>query len=122
MRIGALAKKTGLSRDTIRFYERHGLIHSHASTDPANSYRDYPDEMVEQLEMIGAAREAGLSVADLASLIITLSGDGHGSFDADEFLDTKIAEVRQTIAASRKFLSFLEATKKALGDGPLEWR
>ena len=122
MRIGELAKRTGLSRDTIRFYERHGLIESVPDAEPTNPCRDYPEQVVEQLAMIVEAREAGLSVADLSELTRHIERSHREVFDAEAFLDTKIAEVTQTIAKAQRFLAFLEAARAALDVGPVEWR
>lgn len=122
MRIGELAKRTGLSRDTIRFYERHGLIESVPDAEPTNTYRDYPDGLVEQLAMIVEAREAGLSVADLTELTQHVARSHEEPFDAETFIDAKIAEVQGTIDRAQHFLAFLKATKSAFAEGPVEWR
>lgn len=122
MRIGELAKRTGMSRDTIRFYEREGLIESLPSRDPANSYRDYPEMLVERLAMIAEAREAGLSVADLTLLITAMETGGDGTFDANAFIDAKIAQVEDMLAKSQRFLNTLTATREALNVLPEEWR
>ncbi|MCB9992371.1 MAG: MerR family transcriptional regulator [Hyphomicrobiaceae bacterium] len=120
MRIGELAGATGLSRDTIRFYERHGLVASRPSPEPSNDYRDYPEELVERLDMILAAREAGLSIADLSTLFSHLESEtaGDGGFDADRFIDDKIVELRKTIRQARKVLDLLMRTRQALDRGP----
>ena len=122
MRIGELAKRTGLTRDTIRFYERHELIASKESGEASNDYRDYPEDLVERLEMIIAAREAGMSVADLKTLIQHLETGPSDDFDVETFLDAKISELRRTISSARKFLRLLNQTKEALAAGPVEWR
>jgi len=120
MRIGELSRRTGLSRDTIRFYERHGLIASTPSTESSNDYRDYPEELIEQLDMIMQAREAGLGIADLQTLTRFLDDPASG-FDAKDFLDGKIAEVEHTIRQARKLLMLLKQTRQALKAGPVEW-
>lgn len=114
MRIGELARRSGLTRDTIRFYEREGLIASEPSADPSNDYRNYPEELVERLQMITEARAVGLSVADLAQLLRAMEGFGDAGFDADAFLDDKIAEVTALIAQSRRLLDTLRQTRAAL--------
>ncbi len=118
MRIGKLAKRTGLTRDTIRFYERHGLITSLPSSDPANSYREYPEELVERLTIVIEAKDAGLNIADLQLLTRCLEGadlsQGNLDFDADAFIDGKITEVEAVIARAHRFLSLLKQTKQAL--------
>ena len=122
MRIGELVKRTGLSRDTIRFYEKHGLIASEASGEDSNDYRDYPDALVERLEMIVAARDAGMKIADLQILMKYMEGPPEGDFDVEDFMDAKIVELKQTIRQARKFLGLLEATKAAISRGPVEWQ
>jgi DNA-binding transcriptional MerR regulator len=114
MRIGELARLSGLSRDTIRFYERHGLLTSYPSQEASNTYREYPDDSVERLAMVVEARESGLSIADLALLIRHMETDGQAAFDADAFFDEKIAEVKQTIEKARRFLAILKQAKAAL--------
>lgn len=122
MRIGELAKRTGLSRDTIRFYEREKLIASEAPKETTNSYRDYPEALVERLKMIVEARDAGFSVGELSELVMYMERLGEAEFDADDFLDLKIAKLKHTITQAQKLLDVLEQTKVGLEDGPLEWR
>lgn len=117
MRIGELAKRTGLSRDTIRFYERHGLIRSEPGPDPTNSYRDYPEDLIERLDMIGQAQDAGFTIADLSLLISVFEGGVDPDFDTDGFLDAKIGAVEAVIARAERFLAVLKATRSAL-EGP----
>jgi len=122
MRIGELAKRTKLTRDTIRFYEKHELIASKASEEASNDYRDYPEDLVERLEMIIAARDTGMSIADLKTLVLHMETGPSEDFDVETFMEAKILELRRTIANARKFLRLLEATKSALASGPVEWR
>lgn len=114
MRIGALAKATGLSRDTIRFYERHGLISSAPSTTDSNTYRNYPDDSVERLQMITDARDAGLSVADLSLLLDAVEHGGQPDFDFEDFLKTRIAQLNHVIATAKKTRDMLRLTQKAI--------
>lgn len=122
MRIGELAKRTGLSRDTIRFYEREGLIASEKPPEATNSYRDYPEVLVERLGMIIEARDAGFSVGELGELVMYMEHLNEGDFDADDFLDIKIAKLKHTIAQAQKLLGLLQQTKHAIAGGPVEWR
>ncbi|MEM7302877.1 MAG: MerR family transcriptional regulator [Pseudomonadota bacterium] len=114
MRIGELAKRADVSRDTIRFYERHGLISSSPSEVTSNSYRDYPDSTLEVLSMIREAQNAGFSIADLTFFLSEI-GTGSGDPDAVEaFLNNKIAEVEESIARASSFLSLLKQTRDSL--------
>lgn len=115
VRIGELAKRSRLSRDTIRFYERNGLIRSVASSERTNTYRHYPDGTVDLLSMIREAQEAGLTIADLVVLVRQLDpGTAPPDFDGEAFLQSKIDEIETRIAQSRKFLRTLKSAKSAL--------
>ncbi len=67
MKIGELARLTGLSASRIRFYESSGLIQ--AAVRKANGYRDYPPEAVWLLEMISHAQNAGFSLDEIRHLL-----------------------------------------------------
>ena len=114
MRIGEVSRRSGLSRDTIRFYERNGLIASSPGPGSTNSYRDYDDDVIERLAMIREAQAAGLSVSDLALFIRQLEDASETDFDAGAFLDLKIVEIQNRIAHSLRFVDTLKATRDAL--------
>ncbi len=120
MRIGELAKRTGLSRDAIRFYEREGLITASTSREASNNYKDYPEDAVMTLEVIRDAQSAGMSIADLAILLSQLSAEAGEDFDGDAFLATKIAEVEARIEGSERFLKTLKDTRAALAIAPYD--
>ena len=63
MRIGELAARTGLSRDTIRFYEKVGLVEVRRL---ANGYRDFAPETAEWLAYVRTAQALGFSLAEIA--------------------------------------------------------
>ena len=120
MRIGELSKKTGLSRDTIRFYERSGLIQALPEREAANNYRTYGDDALIRLELVQDAQAAGMTIADLTILVGQLSDMNSDAFDGFAFLDQKITQVKTRIAASEKFLVTLQETRDALARAPHE--
>lgn len=69
MQIGTLALETGLSRDTLRFYEQRGLIRS---VRTANSYRSYPPETVQLIGYIRTAQRLGFSLAEIGESLPAL--------------------------------------------------
>ncbi len=119
MRIGELAKRTGLSRDAIRFYERNGLIRA-AAREGTNNYKSYPEVAVMTLEVVQDAQAAGVSIADLSIILSQLSASDADGFDGDAFLAEKIAEVESRIAASERFLETLRQTRAALAIAPFD--
>ncbi len=114
MRIGALSALTGLSRDTLRFYEKQGLIRSLPSSEPSNSYRNYPEDSSERLRMITDARAAGLSIGDLKTLLNCMESGDLSTFDLDAFLDERIAHLEHVIATAQRTLGMLRDTRSAI--------
>jgi len=114
MRIGELARRTKLSRDTLRYYERLGLIGSAPGAEPTNRYRDYPEETVLALEQIADAQAAGLTIAELSVFLGQLDAAEAEDFDGEAFLQARIDEVEARIGRSRRFLAALKAAKDAL--------
>ena len=120
MRIGELSKRSGLSRDTLRFYERKGLIDSLPEDGSSNNYRTYAEDTLEALEWIAEAQAAGMTLADLIVLMRQLSDQFDDSFDGLAFLDAKIVEVEDRIARSERFLQTLHQTRSALVRAPYD--
>ena len=67
IRIGELAKKLNCTVETLRFYEREGLLA--ATGRSANGYRFYNDASVKQLEFILRAKSMGFSLDDIRELL-----------------------------------------------------
>jgi MerR family transcriptional regulator, copper efflux regulator len=63
VRIGELAAQAGMTRDTIRFYEKIGLVEGRRL---ANGYRDFPPETVPWLHYVRTAQTLGFSLAEIA--------------------------------------------------------
>ena len=117
MRIGELSKRSGFSRDAIRFYERSGLINAEArETD--NNYKSYPESAVFTLEIVRDAQAAGMTIEDLTIFLKQLEMQDSDQFDGDAFLAEKIEEVERRIAASTRFLETLKQAREALELAP----
>lgn len=67
MKIGELAKRSGLAASTIRFYEAKGLLK--AVDRQSNGYRDYPLEAVAVLSIITDAQQAGFSLDEIRQVL-----------------------------------------------------
>ncbi|MGW2958674.1 MerR family transcriptional regulator [Streptomyces sp. NPDC001220] len=78
MRIGELAARAGLSKDTIRFYERIGLV---TGRRLSNGYRDFPPETVPWLHYVRTAQTLGFSLAEIGRHFEEL-GDAPDSAEA----------------------------------------
>ena len=96
MKIGELARRTGLAASRIRFYESIGLLR--LVERQANGYRSYPEEAVLVLKLIISAQQAGFSLDELRTLLPQdLSTWQHG-----KLLDTLHAKVRDIEALQQR--------------------
>jgi MerR family transcriptional regulator, copper efflux regulator len=68
MRIGELAKLTGISVPALRYYEQIRLLPAPRRTEAG--YRDYPQEMVERVRFILRAKERGFSLREIAAVLV----------------------------------------------------
>lgn len=93
MRTGELARRSGLSRDALRFFDRQGLIRPAPGSEASNSGRDCREDALITLEQIADAQAAGISIADLAILPGRLEAADPDTFDGGAFPDSRIAKV-----------------------------
>jgi DNA-binding transcriptional MerR regulator len=91
MRIGELAAATGLSTDTIRYYEKAGLLPGPARTP--GGYRAYGPEAVDRLHFIQGAQRLGLRLEDIGNLLAIRDTGTCPCEPAADFLARRLAEV-----------------------------
>lgn len=73
MKIAELENRTGLSRHTLRYYEKIGLL-KEVERHP-NNYRVYPEKAVERMNMVRLLKELGFSVREITSILDALRSD-----------------------------------------------
>lgn len=88
--IGRLAKAAGVAIDTIRYYEREGLLPEPPRR--ASGYRAYPPETVRRLRFIRGAKQLGFSLKEIAEL---LELRNHRSDERDEVRSKAREKIRQ---------------------------
>lgn len=95
MRIGAMVAATGISRDTLRFYEKRGLLRARRT---ANGYRDYPPEAVGWLRYIRTAQAPGGTLAEIEAELPLLAAPADTSAPVlRAALAAKLAEIDRRI-------------------------
>ncbi|WP_199507361.1 MULTISPECIES: MerR family transcriptional regulator [unclassified Psychrobacter] len=119
MNIKALVDTVGLSKDTIRFYEREGLISPPARL--SNGYRDYDNKNVEQLNMIILAKNLGFTLSEIKELTQLLYANnlsqanmGKKLVEKSQQIDKKIAELLNMKAAIDEALKGMCTYKEKL--------
>jgi DNA-binding transcriptional MerR regulator len=115
MRIGELSRLTATPVDTIRHYEREGLLAPPPRTDAG--YRVYGSPDVERLHFIRRCRSLDMNLAEVRSLL-ALQGGAHGS-EVHALLDAHIGHVSARIAALQELEKELRALRaRCQGDEP----
>ena len=100
--IGKAAKVAGVSVDTIRFYQKLGLIKSAARS--AGGYRLFDGEQIRDLTFVRYAQELGFSLNEIKELM-ALRQKHHACSEVQSMLQRKVRDVQEKI----KSLSRLEA-------------
>ena len=101
MTIGDLAKKAGLTAQTIRYYEREGLL-SRAHRWRDNNYRDFDDEAVSRLQFVRAAKEAGFTLREIKQLLDLALLPDEACEAVGQLLVQKLMDVDQKIAEMQR--------------------
>lgn len=110
MRIGELAAATGVDIETIRYYEREGLLP--APTRRENGYRAYASTHLERLAFIRHGRALDMPLADIRRLLGFVDRPQADCGDIDQLIDEHLRRVRARLKSMRaleKQLSTLRA-------------
>lgn len=91
MNIGKLADATGVSPDTLRYYEKEGLI------DPprrgSNGYRRYDDVHVSRVRFVRSAQALGFSLAEIREVVPRLATGTFSRLEIEARLNAKLVEI-----------------------------
>ncbi|GAA3771522.1 Zn(2+)-responsive transcriptional regulator [Terriglobus aquaticus] len=96
MLIGEVAQNTGLSIDTIRFYEKESLIGPPQRS--AGGYRLYDEHAVDRLQLIGRAQQLGFSLQEIRELLVIEDGESGECSHVRDLIASKIEQVKAKIA------------------------
>lgn len=111
MRIGQLAKATGVPVDTLRYYERMQLLES--PTRSAAGYRSFSSEATRQVRFIRRAKRLGFSLAEIADLLqLDREREQNACADVKRRTGEKLHDIEQRIAE----LQAIERSLRALHD------
>ena len=116
--IGRLAKQAGLGIETVRFYERQGLIAPPPRTD--SNYRIYPEEEISRLKFIKRAKDLGFTLKEIKELF-HLQHDPHATkADVKKRTEEKIEDIKKRVQDLSKIQAALEHLAGACdGHGPM---
>lgn len=103
-----LARRTGCNLETIRYYEKTGMMPDPPRT--TSGYRVYDDSHLSRLRFILRARELGFSIEQIRGLLDLVDGGTQTCAEVKERTDRHLADVRAKIADLKRIEKVLAAT------------
>lgn len=110
MRIGELAKRSGFSIDTLRFYDKIGLLRP-AGRNPVSRFREYGDDAMDLMTLVKSAKLANLSLPEIRK-ILAAARNGSACKQVMPLLDLKVQEIDQAIRALQELRARLTRALK----------
>ena len=113
--IGKVAKQAGVGVETVRFYERQGLI-----TQPRRTtgFREYDPEVVKKLRFIRRAKELGFTLNEIKELLNLRASPRSRCANVKEQAQKKIENIQEKIRTlNRMKRALVELTEACAGNG-----
>jgi len=107
--IGRIATAAGVSIDTIRFYERRGLLPEPERT--ASGYRQYAPNIVERLHFILRAKDLGFSLEEI-SMLLNLQDEGGSKAKVKALTQQKLNQIETKIGDLERMRDVLRSLNK----------
>ena len=115
LRIGELARATGVDVETIRYYEKAGLLPPPARQ--SNGYRAYTSAHLERLAFIRHGRALDISLADIQRLLEFVNSPATACADINALIDAQLARVQARMQSMQALEKQLLALRQRCTDG-----
>ncbi len=116
MNISQLAKANNVSTDTVRYYEKMGLLQ--AATRQNNGYRSYTAAHAETLRFVRGAQALGFSLTEIRAILPQLAQGRFGRSAIEQQLKAKMAQIDAHMAQLQTLKKELNATFASLRCAP----
>ena len=115
--IGAVARRAGVGVETVRFYERAGLLEEPARRE--SGYRQYAEDVVARLRFIRRAKELGFTLKEIRELLGLRIDDTATRSDVRKRAQAKVADIEAKILDLQRMReALLKLTATCRGHGP----
>ena len=111
MKISELSRATGVDVETIRYYEKAGLLPAPARE--SNGYRSYGPAHLERLAFVRHCRGLDIPMADVKRLLDFVGGTRDGAGDIDALIDAQLLRVRARLKSLRALERQLAALRSS---------
>lgn len=116
LKIGELARQAGVGVETVRFYERQGLLDEPQRRD--SGYRQYEPEAVDVLRFIRRAKELGFTLKEIKSLLALRLDTNATKKEVRQQAEAKVADIEARIADLQRMREALSSLiEQCHGDG-----
>ena len=117
--IGQLAKETGINIETIRYYERRGLIPEPPRRE--SGYREFTPQYVERIRFIKRAQTLGFTLREVSGLLALADGKPTCK-DIRKFAEDKVNDIENRINDLKKIKKVLnDLVKECMNKGKLSY-
>lgn len=99
MLIGEVVRQSGVSHDTIRYYEKMGLLRTEGRSSPANTYKVYTADTITRLAIIQQGKKLGFSLTEIAEGLELLYSEQLSGVMAEDRLWGKLSVIDDKIKA-----------------------
>ncbi len=117
LKIGEVAERGGVNLETIRYYEREGLLPKPPRLP--SGYRVFPESAVSRVRFIKRAQELGFSLAEVKELLSLRIDHDREAAEVRELAKAKIADIEEKIRTLQRMKEVLSGlTDRCSGCGP----
>lgn len=117
LKIGQVAEQGGVNLQTIRYYEREGLLPEPPRLQ--SGYRMFPDATVRRVHFIKRAQELGFTLAEIKELLALRIDGKRNRSEVRTLAEAKISDIEQKIRTLKRMKRALsELTERCSGCGP----
>jgi MerR family mercuric resistance operon transcriptional regulator len=113
--IGQVARRAGIGIETVRFYEREGLLNRPARS-PSSGYRLYDEGSIATVQFILRAKELGFTLHEIKELLSLRVDPGTSCADVKARAEVKIADIEAKIGTLRRMKAALLRLTRACGE------
>ena len=101
-----LAREAGVNIETIRYYERLGLISEPPRTE--SGYRIFPPEVTQRIRFIKRSQDLGFTLAEIYKLLTLTEGEDFSCWEVQQFAFQKLKEIELKIRNLQNIKSILQ--------------
>jgi len=118
MKTGQVAKEAGVNVETLRFYERRGILKEPKRR--ASGYREYPPETVQIVRFVKRAQELGFTLDEVEELLVLRDDSARSCDEVRQVATVKIGEIESKIRELTSMKEALSVLVASCGDGTPE--